>query len=343
MRLPETDAIKELDMNDDSDFDFFQSTSNSAPFGPNDDQIFGSFASDIDHSADTTAERVPSIGGPENFAKDLASVSLVIHDQLKAMERGQIDAASDQHALLSRLQQYPLQSMFQNTRRVVSIADGLAKELAMEGSVTSELPRHYSEETLFCDPGDISFPSIEVGSSDSSTGSPPMPDWMDTFSSSPDRLTTSTTISTPCSITGIASSRRVPSLSTKVDTSVILLLLSCHISILRLYTTFCSDLRQNFLSSPLVHAGRLFPDLNFGSFQTFAGIDLEGLIVVQVTLHMLDQLHKVHSVCCTSGLISPSLMDALLRREEIEVKSDDVKKYMSIGALVNDLRNILGK
>lgn len=342
---PEMNTAEDFDMNDACNFDFLEFLNDPAPFDPGDTGmmdpgVIPDFSGGVVEDSGVTAGGIPCITGPDDCVRELASISLALHDQLRTVGSERRDPLTDSQGLIARLRRYPIRNMFEHTQKLVSISEGLAEDSTPPESVLGSAST--SERSIFGLSSSRIPQTPGHSSSGSSLGSLSPPDCRTTCSTFTDRFSPSSTRITAFSAnTRHEHARWAPTSAAKVDTSVILLMLSCHVSLLRLYTFFCSDLRQHLLSHTGTSVERLFPDLTLGSFQVLAGMDVEILLVVQVCTHMLDRLHKARRDCAAAGLVTPALVHAVQMQEEMEAQRDGNDVCKGISTLLKDIKKLI--
>lgn len=295
----------------------------------NNSTCLGGFSDFPDTSSKGVADRIPSTRGSEDHVGELASLSLALHSQLKTAERGRLDNPMDPQVTISRLQGYPVQSMLDSTQKLVHIADTLLAETSRNNPAPSTL-------------NDYCVDAADNISSNSSIDSPPWPDFFSTPNNSPSQGSTATTPPTTAATPNswpMFTSCMAP--TPKPHVSVILLLLSCHVSLVRLYAIFYGHLRHHLLYAPAPTHGRLFPHLELGSFQALMGRELETALVVQVTTHLLERLQRARADCAAVGLITPALMHAVQMQEEMDAMGGWGNESGDVSVLVRDVRRLL--
>ncbi|KAF4304838.1 hypothetical protein GTA08_BOTSDO14218 [Botryosphaeria dothidea] len=310
--FPQITTIGDFTMDDTDGFNFMAllNTSTSLDLiNNNNSTCLGGFSDFPDTSSKGVADRIPSTRGSEDHVGELASLSLALHSQLKTAERGRLDNPMDPQVTISRLQGYPVQSMLDSTQKLVHIADTLLAETSRNNPAPSTL-------------NDYCVDAADNISSNSRQHSDHAPTTAATPNSWP--MFTSCMAPTP-----------------KPHVSVILLLLSCHVSLVRLYAVFYGHLRHHLLYAPAPTHGRLFPHLELGSFQALMGRELETALVVQVTTHLLERLQRARADCAAVGLITPALMHAVQMQEEMDAMGGWGNESGDVSVLVRDVRRLL--
>lgn len=327
--FPQITTIGDFTIDDTDGFNFMAllNTSTSLDLINNNSTCLGGFSDFPDTSAKGVADRIPSTRGSEDHVGELASLSLALHSQLKTAERGRLDNPMDPQVTISRLQGYPVQCMLDSTQKLVHIADTLLAETSRNNPGPFLL-------------NDYRIDAADNVSSNSSIDSPPWIDFLSTPNNSPSQGSTATTPPTTA-----ATPNNWPTLTgwtaPKPHVSVILLLLSCHVSLVRLYTVFYGHLRHYLLYAPTPTHGRLFPHLELGSFQALMGRELETALVVQVTTHLLERLQRARADCAAAGLITPALMHAVQMQEEMDAMGGWGNESGDVSVLVRDVKRLL--
>ncbi|GME22192.1 hypothetical protein GTA08_BOTSDO09618 [Neofusicoccum parvum] len=247
---------------------------------------------------------------PEDFAEQLTSLSLLLHRQLNTVERRRKDTS-----LLSRLQEFPLESIFESTQKLVSIVEEVAGNpiwLARFDSSPEE-----TGQPMLCTPSELSIDHFENISTINSTQSLPLSHCTSTLPVNSDHPDPPSMDSSPCVNSSRVSSFDSATRSSNVDILVVLMFLTCHVYLSRLYESFHCDLEQYSLLPPQASTRRVFWHLNLGSFCAIEGLGLEVALVAQVSSLMLERLQQAHKSCTEAGLITPELIKAVEMQDAI--------------------------
>lgn len=337
---PEMVSAMGFDINDVCNSGFLEFLDNSVTLGPvntppvDPGALPWTFFDGFSERTGIQPEGYPCDPGLEDYVRELADLSVVLHTQLETVERARGISPQGGNVLVSRLRDYPITAMFENTQKLVSIATRLAD--------TSTVPEARYNPTCGIDGGAVHVPindfsgSVGGQSSGSSVDSSSLFDALtehgSAWSANVTPFPTSTELPPP---------HRTTSPTAKVDTSTVLLLLSCYTALVRLYTSFCLDLRELLFSGSLMGLSCLFPDLKLGSFQALTGMGMDAVLVAQASTHLIDRLHKARNDCVAAGLINSSLLHAVQIQEEIDAQKHGRFTYKDLAGLMKDIRKLL--
>ncbi|KAM5443721.1 hypothetical protein MferCBS31731_000964 [Microsporum ferrugineum] len=215
----------------------------------------------------------------DSYVRELTTLGLTQYDQLRHLERMRNYAGDNRKALFTRLHGYPIHDMLEQVQKLTEIIRQLMP-----------VPE-YGSGLFGVSPDAVSEPIPELDSSlftDNTMANEFSDILVQPFSD------------ISCLSSGGSSSRLSPITPSKpapIDTSTILLFVSCYLRLAQSFALFFTDLHA-FLVFPSVidpipsDMTRLFPGLKLGSFQSYVGVGLEISIVVQVSERMLHRLHS---------------------------------------------------
>ncbi|KAF2138557.1 uncharacterized protein K452DRAFT_290699 [Aplosporella prunicola CBS 121167] len=236
----------------------------------------------------------------DGCVRELTNLGLLLYQLLRQVERTREQTSQDQQGVYTRLHNYPIGQILENAQKLTRIVETFSSA-QWPGESNTGVP--WSGHMVPPEFGGGQFLDAATGSAYPSPESPasayyPCP-------LSPPNIPF--TGSTP-SVSSGSSRQSFPALDgAQMDTSTTFLMLSCYLRLARLYLLFFDDLRAFLLSRQFPNLvtsgdGRLFPGLRLGSLQPYAGIALEISIVVQVSEHMLERLHKAMGWGTNAGM-----------------------------------------
>ncbi|KAF2687519.1 hypothetical protein K458DRAFT_485677 [Lentithecium fluviatile CBS 122367] len=293
----------------------------------------------------------------DEYVRELIALAGSEYEQYRIVERARECTGLDKESLFNRLHGYPIGEMLENAQKLTSLVESLLQASKPRDSPASA---YWSEFVGPLDPGREMILDVEALSSTTSTDESVLLDFPDSWAP-PDPI-----ISIPRSSPSIGSSvSSTPGANRALpDTSTTLLVLSCYIRLARLYQLFFADLNCFLLTSHLPdpmanNDRRLFPGLKLGSFQPFAGTGFEISMVVQVSEHMLNRLHKALGL--SSGqeasetgasrrftmtwnaieMITPVLMRAVQAQDGLDARDDKRDTCTQLSVAIDGVKRLL--
>ncbi|EFE30186.1 uncharacterized protein ARB_02977 [Trichophyton benhamiae CBS 112371] len=220
----------------------------------------------------------PTEMAPDNYVRELMVFGLAQYDQLRCLQRMRNCTGNDKRGVFSRLRNYPIHGMLEHVRRLTELIRQL-----MPISDSSDSSLHILCSELVSE----TIPDIDSCLLNEEA-------LMNDFSNMLAHPFSESCLSSGDSISQL--SPLTPSKQTPVDTSTILLFVSCYLRLARAFALFFTDLHAFLLFPSAIDPTptgelRIFPGLKLGSFQSYVGVSLEISIAIQVSERMLCRLH----------------------------------------------------
>ncbi|PGH17243.1 hypothetical protein AJ80_04885 [Polytolypa hystricis UAMH7299] len=345
--LPHTGMFEDFQLDSGRDFDLMSFLNDTTPFGGTSTLLAeSSYTPQNEPRNDTFFTSTPNISAQEpitpdagdDYVRDLIGLALSQYEQLRLVEQKRDCTSPEKQTLFTRLHSYPIGDMLENARKLTELIHEFVQASKRRESVPTVFWSDYIGSPdmgtkLLLDTGALS-PSIRPDESVLGDFSDPL-------------HTSDLATPTPTSTASSASSRQstMSSGSTHMDTSTTLHVVSCYLRLARLFILFFNDL-HSFLVSPHLsdrsrtEIPRLFPCLKLGSFQQFAGIDLEISLVVQVCEHMLSRLHSVLGLSTTTE-ITPVLVRAVQAQERLDTQDERGDTFTQLCLVIDGVKGLL--
>ena len=276
----------------------------------------------------------------DNVMQQISLLNLDLYRQLKVMKSDTWWEALEGSAFgstdLSEMDCAPIERLLANSKVFSNAVDQVFPSLATDSiSITTHMPNYTTRSMWTGSPSTIEPDQFTADQSD-----PLLEDTsflLNESIPSPFPISISNS-SVPSHTTNLSSSSNLPETMRTVDTATLLSMLACYVRVVRVYGYLFSRVHKILAQGCKIPA--ILPSLSMGGFKLQG--DIQMMILAQVCAKLLDKVEQAlgldglsgGSLTCgpngseSNGKTSKSLLEIIMRKEEVEGSAKNLKDDM---------------